>query len=311
MLSTSLQRDNTGGAPTDAEQRTLNRDSAAAERDRAAKDRDDKAADRDRAQAQADQRTVSCDHAATRRDRSASDRDVTAAFRDESQASDHRISHPHEAATDLECPIVDGEQFRVDLDQRTSDRHQAAADRSLAAADREAAAADRLAATHHREQLHAELRRAQFDQLTGAFGLELGIVRLESEINRARRGTGHLVLAYVDVDGLKEVNDRQGHAAGDALLRDMVGAIHRHLRSYDLVVRVGGDEFVCALGDSLPDDGHRRFQEIRATLKQMQPHASFTVGFVALGDHESLDQLKQRGDAALYEAKHNRPSPPG
>jgi Diguanylate cyclase, GGDEF domain len=51
---------------------------------------------------------------------------------------------------------------------------------------------------------------------------------------------------------LKEVNDRQGHAAGDALLRDVAAAVLTHLRSYDELVRVGGDEFVCALGLHAP-----------------------------------------------------------
>ena len=92
---------------------------------------------------------------------------------------------------------------------------------------------------------------------------------LEREINRARHGNGHLVLAYIDVDGLKQVNDSHGHGAGDALLRDVAGAIQKHLRSYDTLVRVGGDEFVCALGDCTPAVANIRFEEIRATLQQL------------------------------------------
>jgi len=129
---------------------------------------------------------------------------------------------------------------------------------------------------------------------------------LEREINRARHGNGRLALAYVDVDWLKQVNDRQGHAAGDALLRDVVGAIQTHLRSYDPIVRVGGDEFVCALGDTTPDEARLRFQEIRATLEQAHPTASISVGFAALRPEDTLEQLTERGDKALYEAKRTR-----
>ena len=233
-----------------------------------------------------DRRTSGRDRAAADREAAAADRDEAAADRDLAQAqADQRASD------------------RAQADQRTSDRAQAAADREAAAADREKAAADRAVATHDREQASAELRHAQFDQLTGALGRELGMVELEREINRARHGNGRLVLAYVDVDRLKQVNDRQGHGAGDALLRDVVAAIRAHLRSYDPIVRVGGDEFVCALGDSTPDEARRRFQDIRVAIEQTQPTASISVGFAALRPQDTLEQLTGRGDTALYEAK--------
>lgn len=262
-----------------ADDRISDRDQAAAARDQAAAARDQTASDRDQSQAQADERTSDRDQAGADRDRAAADRDQS--------ASDRAHSH-------------------AEADQRTSDRDQATADREHAAADRKEAAADRAAATREREQAIAALRHAQFDQLTGALGRELGMVALEREINRARRGDGRLVLAYVDVDGLKQVNDHQGHAAGDALLRDVVGAIQGHLRSYDPVVRVGGDEFVCALAGSTPDEAHRRFQDIRATIEKTQPTVSMSVGFAALRPEDTLQQLTQRGDTALYEAKHAR-----
>ena len=59
-------------------------------------------------------------------------------------------------------------------------------------------------------------------------------------------GTG-IVVIFLDVDGLKHVNDTEGHASGDRLLVDTVATIRKRVRSYDLVIRYGGDEFVCAL----------------------------------------------------------------
>jgi len=86
----------------------------------------------------------------------------------------------------------------------------------------------------------------------------LGRIALEHEINRAPP----LVLAFLDVDGLKQVNGRRGHAAGDALLRGVVDAIETHLRSYDPIVRIGGDEFICALADCTLDEARLRFKKI-------------------------------------------------
>jgi diguanylate cyclase (GGDEF)-like protein len=185
-------------------------------------------------------------------------------------------------------------------------RARAAAARTRATADRKHAAADRVAAARDREQARWELRQAQLDPLTGAFGRERGLVALEHEINRARHANGSLVLAVVDVDELKQVNDSHGHAAGDALLRDVVLAMQEHLRSYDPIVRMGGDEFVCALVDCTPDDAHRRFQDIRATIKQTHLAASISVGFAALCPQDTLAQLTERGDTALYAVKRSR-----
>ena len=63
---------------------------------------------------------------------------------------------------------------------------------------------------------------------------------------RAKRTQRSFVLAFIDVDGLKTTNDSLGHAAGDELLRRVVDTVRDHLRSYDLIVRFGGDEFLCA-----------------------------------------------------------------
>ena len=93
------------------------------------------------------------------------------------------------------------------------------------------------------------------DSLTGVWLRGPGLAELQREIDRVRRGSGRLVVAYVDVDGLKAVNDTTGHAAGDAILQYAVGVLHAHLRSYsELIVRLGGDEFLCAMMSS----HHRR-----------------------------------------------------
>ncbi|MDQ6775468.1 MAG: GGDEF domain-containing protein [Actinomycetota bacterium] len=254
----------------------MDRRQAVDDRARASVDREAAAAARDEFEAEAEQRTASRRQAAADRERTFSDRRQTGFDRDHS---------------------------RAEAQQRASDRGQAADDRRLGVADREQATADRAEASLDRELAKAELRNAQIDHLTGAYGRELGIVALEREIDRARRGDSELVLAYVDVDGLKQVNDRKGHAAGDALLRDVVAAIQSNLRSYDPVVRVGGDEFVCMLTDSSPTEARRRFQQIQTAIVETQAAASVSVGFAQLRPDDTLVKLAQRGDRALRKAK--------
>ncbi|MDP9243800.1 MAG: GGDEF domain-containing protein [Chloroflexota bacterium] len=181
-------------------------------------------------------------------------------------------------------------------------RARAEADRVRAAADRERAAQDRAEAALERRRLEAELDHAHLDDLTGAFRREMGRLALRHEIDHARRGDGRFVIAFVDVDGTKRVNDRDGHAAGDQVLQTLVAAMRSNLRSFDPVVRYGGDEFVCGLGGADIDEVERRFSLIRQTL-QNDVGVGISVGLAALGADETLDELTARADAALLEAK--------
>jgi diguanylate cyclase (GGDEF)-like protein len=302
------------GGTSELDERRRDRGDAAAGRERAAAERDAAATDRDQSQAEADQRRGARAQAADDREHAAAGRDEDAADRDRSQAEtdqptsdrDRAGEDREHAASDREESAFDRGQSQADADQRTSSRGQAARDRDRAAAERQEAASGRAEADRDYAQTRANLRLAQLDQLTGAFGRGIGMLLLEQEINRAHHGNGQLVLAYIDVDGLKQVNDRLGHGAGDGLLRDVADAIQTHLRSYDTLVRVGGDEFVCALGDCTPVIARSRFQAIRATLQQTQPAASISVGLAALRPEDTLEQLTKRGDLALYEAKRNR-----
>jgi diguanylate cyclase (GGDEF)-like protein len=120
---------------------------------------------------------------------------------------------------------------------------------------------------------------------------------LENEIARARREGGSLVAAYVDVDGLKSVNDEQGHAAGDELLRSVAGALARRMRPYDVLVRLGGDEFLCALPKITSVEARERFDDLRKDLEDVG--GSVTIGFSELRDDDSPAALIERADADL------------
>ena len=226
--------------------------------------------------------------------------DLAARARDEAaDARDRAAQARDDAAVLLDREL--GE--RADPTRPARMRVWAAADRARAAADREQAAIDRDDAAHELERARADLERAHLDGLTGAYERQWGELELANEIARAQRTDGRLVLAFVDVDALKVRNDSEGHAAGDALLQSVVAALRTHLRSYDPIVRFGGDEFVCGLSHTDIDGARRRFDEIRDALREEGDGASISVGFAELGPDESLKELTARGDAALYRAK--------
>jgi diguanylate cyclase (GGDEF)-like protein len=148
---------------------------------------------------------------------------------------------------------------------------------------------------------------SSIDELTRAHRREAGIVELEREIARARRTEQPLTLGFVDVDDLKETNDSHGHAAGDQLLRGTAASIRAHLRSYDLIIRFGGDEFLCALLGVDAAEATKRFSLMSADLTASL-QASFTVGLAELGTEDALADLIARADEALYRGKQPRPA---
>lgn len=301
---------------SDSDQDRSDRDQASSDRDQEASDLEQAASDRahdaptptpdgyeaaraDRERASAVRLATTAERARTAEERlgAAYMRDLTAHARDRAAAARDRAADAFELAATAGTETYTVEQRLAAM------RERAAADRGRAAADRAAAAADRAAAARDREQAAIDLRHAYHDDLTGALRRDMGEVALQHEIDRARRGDGRLTLAFVDVDGLKAVNDRDGHGAGDELLKAVVSAMRAKLRSFDPIVRYGGDEFVCALAAADAADANRRFVEIRATLDQDYDHAAISVGMAELQAGDTLADLVARGDAALYEAR--------
>jgi diguanylate cyclase (GGDEF)-like protein len=278
-------------------------DQTAADADQTASDTDQSASDRDQALSEADQR--SSDQVASERDEAAARRDETARERD--RIADQRdraageLNHEAERLAQ-ELGKADARTAAA-LEAATIARGRAAADRARAAADRERAGRDREAAARDRELHRAELERAELDELTGAYRRRLGEVALGNEVERARRSGRDLVLVYIDVDALKEVNDRDGHAAGDELLRNVVASLRSKVRPYDPLVRWGGDEFICAISETELEDVSSRVAEVRELLAETHPGASITVGLAALRPGDTLEALISRADAELLATK--------
>jgi len=141
-------------------------------------------------------------------------------------------------------------------------------------------------------------RLALTDPLTGLPNRRHLELHLARELARAsRRGVG-LAVAVFDLDGLKAVNDTQGHEAGDTLLRDTTTAWRTQLRAMDLLARVGGDEFVLVL----PDCGDEA--TCRWTVDRVREAGAAASAGVAVWDgEEDVAALLRRADDALYAAK--------
>ncbi|HEX3460386.1 MAG TPA: GGDEF domain-containing protein [Acidimicrobiales bacterium] len=179
---------------------------------------------------------------------------------------------------------------------------------SRSALARRDAASDRWRASQDRAAGAAEREHASMDGLTGVYMRAAGFVQLEREMARARRSRQPLALAFVDVDGLKAVNDSRGHAAGDRLLVDVAKTLGAHLRSYDLIIRYGGDEFLCAVSGLDADQTFERITSVNAALADSGERGSVTVGVAELQPDDSLEELIRRADTCLYRERQQRRS---
>lgn len=305
----------------DSEQSASDDDQAAADSDQAASDRDlvqggdpevhDIARDlRDRSAQQRQHGATRRLEAAAARDAVAHARDLTALERDEAAALRDRELTAREAGladdgrevTAAEVVLRAAENRKAAAAGRAAaveSRARAAADREQAARDREQAARDRSQAQADRDALLHQLTIAETDPLTGTRTRARGLADFDQEIDRARRTTDVLAIAYVDVVGLKAENDAHGHAAGDALLQRAVRAIRGHLRSYDMIVRVGGDEFLCVMSGATIDDARQRFGAVHTTLARDPHPCAIKVGFAALAPADDAAQIIERADADL------------
>jgi len=209
-----------------------------------------------------------------RRDAQADLRDRTAAIRD--GIAERR---------DADLAATSDERIRAAVEAAAEDRRHAAADRIHARADRARARRDRLSSDH--------------DELTGALTRGTGMRSVEHEIARAKRTGEPLALAFVDVDGLKAVNDTQGHAVGDTLLRNVVTALRSGLREADLVVRYVGDEFLCVLPGATRDDAADRLELSEGVLAGFATN-SLSVGLTEYRAGDDASTLVARADRALY-----------
>jgi diguanylate cyclase (GGDEF)-like protein/PAS domain S-box-containing protein len=158
-----------------------------------------------------------------------------------------------------------------------------------------------------RERLRHE---ATHDSLTHLANRRELMYRANLILSHPRRDDSKVALAFVDLDGLKAVNDQKGHLVGDALIVAVAERIRHCVRSEDLVARFGGDEFVVLFPDvRTVDDALALAENLRASLNQPISTdqetltISASIGVTIVDTAETLTAAIERADAAMYEAK--------
>jgi diguanylate cyclase (GGDEF)-like protein len=167
--------------------------------------------------------------------------------------------------------------------------------------------ADQIESLNKVENLtHEVYKLAALDQLTGLYNRRSGEQRLAVEIGRAARHERPLTVLLLDLDGLKEINDRMGHAAGDLILKSFAERLQRAIRGSDLAVRLGGDEFMVLLPECRSDEVRHviaRVEGLEIVYNQEKIPCRFSRGWTDYKQGETAEEFLKRADEALYEDK--------
>ena len=163
-------------------------------------------------------------------------------------------------------------------------------------------------------QLHESLQHerdyARADNLTGLLNARAFHERAPELIGLCRRESQPMVIAYIDLDHFKQVNDTQGHQRGNEIICIAARIIQSNLRTTDLLARYGGDEFVALLPNSSTEAARETLDRLRASIESSMRsercHVTVSIGAVAF-EHvpNSLEEVIGAADDAMYAVKHS------
>jgi diguanylate cyclase (GGDEF)-like protein len=163
-------------------------------------------------------------------------------------------------------------------------------------------------AERQRVRLHEVATR---DGLTGLLNREAALDAVAAELTRARRDHTTIMLLFIDLDGLKAINDTHGHKAGDDAIQLAARALRSASRADDIVARLGGDEFLIAGGpvhdhgdvQALADRLHRSVAESSLEADRLFVALRCSIGVALSEPGDNVESLIQKADQALYAAK--------
>ncbi len=172
------------------------------------------------------------------------------------------------------------------------------------------------AAVSERKRVEAQLRHLSVsDALTGLGNYRQLTTVLEAEIRRSQRTERRFAVIFLDVDGLKQINDRHGHVVGSRALCRVAEVLHGSCRAVDTAARFGGDEFALVLPEA---DGAAAERVVRRIVERLaqdseRPRVAASLGVAVYPqDGETVEALLGAADRVLYKmkARHRAPPPP-
>ncbi len=198
----------------------------------------------------------------------------------------------------------------------TIDAHQQQRDqREQEIATRLQGLAERVAsmegeAQGYREHLEEQRQKALIDPLTGLPNRAAWSERLEQAVAQRQEDGSELLLAMLDLDHFKSINDSYGHLAGDKVLKIIANEMRKRLRPVDFMARFGGEEFVLLIPQTPMTEGLRLVEALRAAVQACPFHfkgqrvtITISIGLAAFRGSERSDLVLKRADEALYRAK--------
>ena len=237
------------------------------------------------------------------------------AFGDALRGQVNDLQSEVQEATDLDS-------LKLSLDSRLEGLLSSLAEQQSQRETREQAATEQLSALtarvagmereaqQYRGHLEEQRQKALCDPLTGLPNRAAWSERLELEVARWQRHGGDLLLAVLDVDLFKRINDGYGHLAGDKVLKIIANELQRRLRKTDFIARFGGEEFVVLLGATPVVGAVTLLEQLRAAVAACPFHfkgervvITLSAGLAAFAPGEDADTVFERADQALYRAK--------
>ncbi|MCI5125447.1 MAG: GGDEF domain-containing protein [Candidatus Electrothrix sp. AR5] len=167
-----------------------------------------------------------------------------------------------------------------------------------------------------RIKVHLKLKKAMekmkkmavTDEMTGVFNRRHAFHILKREINVSQRNKKKFIVCYVDIDKLKVVNDTYGHDAGDELIKIVVNAFTKNIRSSDYLFRMGGDEFMLVFPDANLADMEILVSRLQDILNKKEFHSipiDFSYGFAEFDPEDDMtyEELIKEADICMFDQK--------